>query len=346
MATVAISGVSGVLGRALVPRLEPVVDRIVGLDVRDLGPHGPAVVFHRVDVATTDLKPLLEGIDVVIHLAGIADPIPDESLMTHVNIEGTRRLLEAASAVGARKVVRVSSTNVYGAWPNNAVPLTEDAPLRPNPGFTPAVHGAEVERLLAEWAEDHPTATVTTLRTAPVVGQGIDHLAARLLAGHPPMRIRGAAPPVQFVHVDDVVAALVLVARSDAPGVFNVAADGWLAAEDAAALMPRRLTVPVPEQVAERALAATWSTGLGEVPPSIMPYLEHPWVVANDRLKLLGWQPSHTNEEALIAGVPARPETLSTIARYAAVAAGALAVGAAVGWWGRRARLREQSRPA
>ena len=74
------------------------------------------------------------------------------------------------SARGA--IVRISSATVYGAWPNNPVPLTEDAPLRPNPHFSPAVQGAEVERLLAEWRADHPDVTVTTLRSAPVVGPG------------------------------------------------------------------------------------------------------------------------------------------------------------------------------
>jgi len=342
MTSVAITGVSGFLGRRLVPRLEGIADRIVGLDVRELGPRGSKVVFHRVDVASADLKPLLEGIDVLIHLATIPDPIPDETLMEHVNIEGTRQLLDAAASVGVRKFVRVSSANVYGAWPNNAVPLTEEAPLRPNPGFAPAIHAAEVERLLAEWNEDHPSVTVTTLRAATVVGRDIDHLGARLLAGHPPIRIRGAAPPVQFVHVDDVVAALVLVVRTDAPGVFNVAADGWLSAEDALALMPKRVAVSLPAQLAQRALHATWSTGFGDVPPSILPYLEHPWVVANDRLKQLGWAPSHSNEEALIAAFPAPSDASSGILRYGAIAGAAVAAGAAIGWLsrGRRGRRR------
>ena len=108
------------------------------------------------DIAGHDLKPLLEGVDVLVHLAAVVDPIADEPLMTRVNVEGTRRVLDAAAAVGVRKIVRLSTTAVYGAWATNPLPLTEDAPLRPNPGFSPAVHAAEVERLLAEWQHDHP----------------------------------------------------------------------------------------------------------------------------------------------------------------------------------------------
>ena len=50
----------------------------------------------------------------------------------------------------------------------------------------------------------------------------------RVLLGRPPLRVRGAALPVQVVHVDDLASALALVATHDLPGVFNVAADGWL----------------------------------------------------------------------------------------------------------------------
>jgi nucleoside-diphosphate-sugar epimerase len=228
--------------------------------------------------------------------------------MARVNVEGTRRVLDAAAATGVRKVVRVSTAATYGAWATNAVPLTEDAPLRPNPGFGPAVHAAEVERLLHEWQLDHPQVTVTTLRAAPILGAGAGHLWTRLLTGPGRLRVRGdAAAPVQVVHVDDAAAALALVVREDHPGAFNVSADGWLTAEAAAALLPRPTLPPLPADVLRRALARTWATGVGDVPPGVLPYLVHPWVVASDRLEALGWAPAHTNEETLVETVDAAP---------------------------------------
>jgi nucleoside-diphosphate-sugar epimerase len=187
------------------------------------------------------------------------------------------------------------------------VPLTEDATLRPNPGFAPAVHAAEVERLLGDWREEHPAVTVTTLRSAPVLGAGAERLPSRLLLGRPPLRVRGAGPPVQVVHVDDLVAALLLAVEKDLPGTYNVAADGWLSAEDARALLPRSLLPALPAELLERVLARLWATGLGDVPPTVVPYLVHPWVVANDRLRAAGWRPQHTNEEAIIEGLDSLP---------------------------------------
>jgi nucleoside-diphosphate-sugar epimerase len=240
-------------------------------------------------------------------------------------------VLDAAAAVGVRKIVRLSTTAAYGAWATNPLPLTEDAALRPNPGFSPAVHAAEVERLLAEWQLDHPAVTITTLRTAPVLGAGAHHLWARVLTAPSRPRVRGAAPPVQVVHVDDVVRALTLVVRDDHAGVLNVAAEGWLDAEAVAALVPRSVVPTLPADVLRRALARMWASGVGDVPPAIVPYLVHPWVVASDRLQALGWEPSHTNEETILETVDARPPSGLPSARTIAVAAGVGAAGIATG---------------
>ena len=296
----------------------PDVTRVVALDVREPEWRSRRVEFQRVDIAGTELKPLLEGIDTVVHLAGVVDPIPDVALMARVNVDGTQRVLSAAAAVGVQRVVRVSPATVYGAWPNNTVPLTEDATLRPNPHFSPATQSAEVERLIAEWRSEHPSVTVTTLRSAPVVGPGAERLPARILLGRPPLRVRGAAPPVQVVHVDDLAAALALAATSDLPGVFNVAADGWLDAEQARELLPRTNVPALPEAVLERALRRSWTLGFGDIPPGVVPYLVHPWVIANDKLKAAGWSPTRTNEEAIEEAITALPSR--TAARSSAIA--------------------------
>jgi UDP-glucose 4-epimerase len=329
---IAVTGASGLVGQRLLPRLadEVQVTRLIGLDVRDPLRRVRNLTFHRVDIGGAELKPLLEAAEVVVHLATVVDPVPDEALMARVNVEGTRRVLDAAAAVGVRKVIRVSTAAVYGAWPNNPVPLTEDATLRPNPGFGPAVHAAEVERLLAEWREEHPAVTVTTLRSAPVLGAGAERLPSRLLLGRPPLRVRGASPPVQVVHVDDLVAALLLAVGNDLPGTYNVAADGWLGNDEAQALLPRSLLPPLPAEPLERILARLWAIGLGDIPPTVVPYLVSPWVVANDRLRAAGWRPRHTNEEAIIEGLDSLPPRSHAL-RYVAAAALAAMLGVAAG---------------
>jgi UDP-glucose 4-epimerase len=331
--TVAVTGVAGFLGQRLLHRLEaePDIGRIVGLDVREPSRRSPKLELHRVDIAGHDLKPLLEGVDVLVHLAAIVDPTDDEALMKRVNVDGTKRVLDAASAVGVRKIVRLSTTAAYGAWATNPVPLTEDAPLRPNPGFSSAVHAAEVERLLAEWQHDHPAVTITTLRAAPVLGAGANHLWARLLTSPSRVRVRGATPPFQVVHVDDVVQALALVVREDHSGVLNVAADGWLSAEALDELAPRGVVPSMPADVLRRTLVRMWSSGVGDVPPAVVPYLVFPWVVASDRLQALGWRPTHTNEETILETIDSNPPSRVPSLRTIAIGAGVVAAGIATG---------------
>src|SRR2546423_14176435 len=81
-ATVVITGVSGFLGQAVLRRLagSPAVGRVVGLDVREPGFRPRGLQFHLVDVTGSDLAPLFDGADVLVPLAGVHDPIPDEGL--------------------------------------------------------------------------------------------------------------------------------------------------------------------------------------------------------------------------------------------------------------------------
>jgi hypothetical protein len=111
--------------------------------------------------------------------------------------------------------------------------------------------------------------------------------------------------------------------------VYNVAADGWLAADDARALVGRANTPSVPEELLTRALRRAWVLGLGDIPPGLVPYLVHPWVVANDRLRAQGWAPRHTNADAIAEAAAALASTGRGV-DVRVLAAGAGAAGAAV----------------
>ena len=135
--------------------------------------------------------------------------------------------------------------------------------------------------------------------------------------------------------MDDLVAALVDAVLEERPGVYDVAAAGWLGTDEVRALLPHGSLPAVPLDVLRRAYTRSWQAGLGDVPPSMLPYLVHPWVVATDRLEATGWSARHTNEETLL-------ETYDTLASgglspvVVAGAAGAAALGVAGGFALRR----------
>jgi nucleoside-diphosphate-sugar epimerase len=194
------------------------------------------------------------------------------------------------------------------------VPLTEDAPIRPNAGLAYAAHKAETERLASEWRDGHPGAALAVLRPVTVVGPGPDNWVTRLVLDA--ARAGGARPPLQFVHADDVAAAIQLAINRRLDGVYNVAPEGWIAGDEARALAGgRRVSLPI-------GLASRLDRSLAEA----RPWIEQPWVVANDRLKAAGWMPTHTNEEALVAGAPPSAwQSLNARRRQALALSGAAA---------------------
>jgi UDP-glucose 4-epimerase len=301
MTTVAVTGASGAIGRALLERLDADrrVTALVGIDV-DAPPMPVAKLdFRAVDVRDRLLHLALGDADVLVHLATGAPAGAGEDARFAVTVNGTRNVLDAAAKAGVGRVVVLSSAAVYGAHPGNPIPLTEDAPLRANPDFPPAYQRLLAEELVAAWAAEHPDVGVAVLRPAVVVSAETDDWVARHLESPRLPLVRGHAPPLQFAGVDDVAAAVHLAAVGDLPpGAYNVACEGWLAAAEVSALLGRK-PVELPENVAFGLGQRLWRQRLVAAPPGFLHYVMHPWVVATDKLRAAGWEPTASNREVL-----------------------------------------------
>jgi nucleoside-diphosphate-sugar epimerase len=107
-------------------------------------------------------------------------------------------------------------------------------------------------------------------------------------------------PPVQFLDVGDLAAAVHLSCSRRLDGAFNVAPDGSVPGDEVRSLTGAPLKVPLPERVAGRLVRWGFRWGLGPTPPELLAYTLHPWTIANDRLRSQGWTPTVTNEEACV----------------------------------------------
>ena len=72
----------------------------------------------------------LADVDVVVHTDVDLSPDSDARARRAFNVRGAQTVLTAAAAGGVGRVVLVTSAMVYGAAPENPVPLAEDAPLQ------------------------------------------------------------------------------------------------------------------------------------------------------------------------------------------------------------------------
>jgi nucleoside-diphosphate-sugar epimerase len=299
MGTVVITGVDSPLGRrvATLTAGDPDVGTVVALAGRSVVGLPENVDVRRIDLGSDDVKPHLEGADVVVHLE---TSVPASPTAPTCDVDRARRLFEAAGDAAVPHLVVLSSATVYGAWPNNPVPLTEEATLRPNPGFAFAAERAEIERLAAEWRSAHPRAVLTVLRPARTAGSDAREWLVPALRPGPAVPETADEPPVQFLDVGDLAAAVHLGRSQRLDGAFNVAPDGSVPGDEVRSLTGAALKVPLPERVAGRLVRWGFRWGLGPTPPELVAYTLHPWTIANDRLRAQGWSPRVTNEEACV----------------------------------------------
>jgi nucleoside-diphosphate-sugar epimerase len=330
---VAVTGAAGALGRRLCTRLaaDPTITQLLALD-RTAAPAGD----RPVDLLTDDLEPLFRDVTSVVHLASAFGPALDDDpeVLAAADVVMARRVLDAAAAAGVRHVTILSSATVYGAWANNPVPLTEDSPLRPDPGLAFAVQKAEIERLAGDWREDHPDVAVAILRPALAVAEGHPGWLARSLRAAGALRAHEDDPPTQFLHLDDLAAAIDQVRIDCADGTFNVAPDGWLTPSEFRDLAGASRRLHAPRWLVDKVSALRWRFRLAPTPPGTQAYAQGSFVVANDRLRATGWEPTQTNAEAYVGAVPAGPwATVSPQRRQelALAGAGVAIVGVTVG---------------
>jgi UDP-glucose 4-epimerase len=241
----------------------------------------------------------LAGVDVLYHLgfqlwSGKGGP----AAMAAANLEGTANVLSARPG----RVVLASSAAVYGAWPDNPVPMGEEHVARPNPECPYAEHKLAVERMCAG---EVPT---VALRIGAVLGDHAERRVARAALAYRLVvpAVRGVTQALQFVDEADVVDALRGSGAATATGVVNVATSDWLDAPAVASVAGGRV-VAVPRRVLIGASEVGRRARLLPFGADRAVLLSGPLALSVDRAAdVLGWRPSRTSREVL-AGATHRP---------------------------------------
>ena len=303
--TLAITGIGGFVGLRAAARARELGMVVRGLDrdeaaLRRAGRIG--VTALRGDVRDpADVRRLCAGVDVVFHTAAVVEEDGDPAHFRDVNVEGTRRVLEAARDTGARHVVHLSSVMVYGfAYPPD---VDEDGPLRGecNPYCETKI---ESERVALSF--DAPGALrVVALRAGDVYGPGSIPWVVRpvsLMRRGLFVLPDGGRGVMNHVYVDDLVdAGLAAVAREVGGVPLNVT-DGD---DTSFAVYFGRLGAPLgqarirtlPAGLLRAAFTAldrgARVAGLrAPVSPAAVDFVARPHRVSNARVRrVLGWAP-------------------------------------------------------
>ena len=178
---VAVTGATGNVGTSVVTALaaDPAVEEIVGLARRVPRWRPPRTRWVQADVVTSELEPHFVGVDAVIHLAWLIQPSRDEAALLAVNVNGSRRVFEAAARAGAGALVHASSIGVYSPGPKDRR-VNESWPREGIPTSFYSRHKAEAERVLDRFEDE---LRVVRLRPALIFKREAAPEIRRLFAG-------------------------------------------------------------------------------------------------------------------------------------------------------------------
>ncbi|MDV2495322.1 MAG: NAD-dependent epimerase/dehydratase family protein [bacterium] len=251
----------------------------------------PAFTFVEADLVEADPGPLVDGVEVVFHLAAQAGVRAswgeDFHLYTANNIDATQRLLEAAarSPKGVRAFVFASSSSVYGDV--EAFPMREDGPTRPISPY--GITKLAGEALCALYERSYGVPAVA-LRYFTVFGprQRPDmafHRFIRAVLDGEPLHVFGDGEQTRdFTYVADAVEATIAAAERGRPGaLYNVGGGA-------------RVTINVVIEMLARLAGAAPDVHHDEAQRGDMRHTVADITRARDEL---GWRPSFELEEGL-----------------------------------------------
>src|SRR5437763_2245082 len=306
-----VVGATGNLGTSLLEALagEEAVEEIVAVARRIPQRQFPRTTFVAADITRSDLVPIFQGADAVVHLAWLIQPGRKESITRAVNVEGTERLLAAAVEAKVPSLIYASSVGAYSPGPKDHA-VDESWPTEGIESSFYARHKAAVERLLDRLEREQPALRVVRMRPALVFKAQAATEIRRLFAGPllPRSLLRPGLIPVvpdvprlrfQIVHSLDVGEGFKRALLGQVKGAFNLAAEPPIGPPELAALLrARRLRLPV--GLLRAGAAATYALHLQPSEPGWLDMgLAVPLMDSSRARRELGWEPAHAATDTL-----------------------------------------------
>ena len=300
-----ITGAFGYIGRRILNRLKETedFDRIVSIDIKppsnDLS---DPFVCENCDIREADRLYQIcreAGVNMLMHLAFIAEPTRDPGFEYDVDVGGTQNILDVCARLPIKKLVVASSDCAYGFFSGTPDFLTEDAPVRPTPGFPYAENKAEIEKRVADFAASHPDCEVVVLRPCMVMGPNADNTTSRSMKGPVIVGFQGCNPVMQFVHEDDAAEAFYRALVKPVSGAFNLAADEGICYRELAKVLGKPF-LTLPAWLVHPLVQGLYRAGLMPFGKAQLSYIRYPLSMNIDKIKReLDFEPRYTSVETV-----------------------------------------------
>lgn len=240
MKRVVVTGGAGFIGSHLVERLVQDKISVTVIDNFSTGRKQNLARFDSLSNLTiieadinnlAELKPWFKDIDVVFHLAALADIIPSVQRPLdyyRANVSGTVSILELSRLCHVKRFVYAASSSCYGIA--KIYPTPETAEI--NPEYPYALTKFLGEECVLHWAKVYQLPAISLrlfnvygprARTTGIYGAVFGVFLAQKLVGRPFTVVGDGTQTRDFTYVTDVVNAFIHAAESNIKGeIFNV----------------------------------------------------------------------------------------------------------------------------
>lgn len=306
---VAVTGASGYIGSRLLRELEEEnLGKLVAIDTRP-----PPMPIHNIAVYRRDVKTSISDllrqhrVTTLVHLAFTQSRSRNRREARETsegNEQALRSVLQSCVRAGVQHLIYLSSHTVYGSRPDNPLPLTEQAPLRPATELSFGYDKFLAEQALEDFTEAHRDTSVTILRCCSVLGPGANRDVARIFLVPRPMGVWGYNSPFQFLHEDDVARVLTNIIHRAIDGVFNLAGEGVAFFREVTEILPGRI-ISLPKFLAYPLVKLTWGLGVQRaITTAELDLIRHPILLSTAKLgQATGHRARYTSQEAVTAFV-------------------------------------------
>lgn len=295
-----VTGATGEFGRAVCAELAARGLSVHGVARRPPAEPVPGVTYQRGDVTDRErIADLVDGADVVVHLAWLMEGTRDPSHSHRINVGGTHNVLDAMRAAGTQRLVFASSVMAYGSDPAHPQAYREDEPLRPHPAFEYGVHKREVEALIHEAGVE-----ATIVRAAAELGPETRNRVSDVFAAPTLVGVRGEPQHWQLIHQADLRRFFGDVVVDGRPGTVNLAAADVLELGEVAELLGKR-TARLPRGALKAMAHGGWALRLSDVPPSGLEALPPPTVDTTRLHETWGFTPRFSTRATFLDALPA-----------------------------------------
>ncbi len=297
---VLVTGISGNLGR-VVAKLLHRTERVAGIDRRPFIGKPKDVEHFQIDLRKKKTDDVFRKLPIkaIVHMGIMHDPRMSAEDHHSFNVLGTTRILDCAAKFGVKKLVVLSSGNVYGPSPDNSNFLSEEAPLMAASRFPSVRDLIEVDMLAHGFFWRQPSVETVVLRPVHIVGPTIKNAPSNYLRLKRPMTLMGFDPMVQLIHMQDVGAALVEALKPGLKGVFNVTGPGEVPLSSCFKELGAR-PIPVPHPIARGLVSSLFKYRLASYPPEELDHIQFLCMVDGGRWRReTHWQPAFSIRETI-----------------------------------------------